>query len=165
MILIALGANLPSQFGSPEDTLRASIEALKAYGVQILSVSKIWITEPVPVSDQPLYRNAVISVQTNYDALKLLNILHDIEADFGRQRITRNEARVIDLDLIAYNNYVHHNDDLYVPHPRMHERGFVLVPLNEIAPDWKHPVLQKTPVELIDLLADQSQITTMREVA
>lgn len=165
MILIALGANLPSQFGSPEETLSAALDALEASGVSIISKSRIWITEPVPASDQPLYRNAVARVETRLSAIELLNLLHSIEADFGRQRLVRNEARVIDLDLIAHNNLVIHNDDISVPHPRMHERGFVLVPLNEIAPEWKHPILFKTPGDLIELLSDQSQIMTMREVA
>lgn len=165
MILIALGANLPSQFGSPEETLSAALAALEARHIRVVNVSKIWITEPVPASDQPLYRNAVALVETKLNAIELLKILHEIEAEFGRVRLERNEARVIDLDLLAYYNLVLHGDDIEVPHPRMHERAFVLVPLDEVSEEWRHPVLLKSAQELLDLLPDQTYKATMKEVA
>lgn len=165
MILIALGANLPSQFGSPEETLSAALAALEARHIRVVRVSRIWITEPVPVSDQPLYRNAIALVETILNPIELLKALHDIEAEFGRVRLERNEARVIDLDLIAYYNMVLHSDDIEVPHPRMHERAFVLVPLDEVSQEWRHPVLLKSAQELLDLLPDQTYKATMKEVA
>lgn len=154
MILIALGANLAGSYGSPEETLKMAMVTLENAGVQILAKSSIWITKPVPASDQPLYRNAVVIVHTKRSAGDLLNLLHTIEADFGRIRMERNEARVLDLDLIAYNEEIVHSADIFIPHPRMHERGFVLVPLCEINAQWRHPVLQKTADELLALLPD-----------
>ncbi len=154
MILIALGANLAGPYGSPEETLKMAMVTLENAGVQILAKSSIWVTKPVPASDQPLYRNAVIMVHTKRGAVDLLNLLHTIEADFGRIRMERNEARVLDLDLIAYNEEIVHSTDIFIPHPRMHERGFVLVPLCEINAQWRHPVLQKTADELLALLPD-----------
>lgn len=165
MILIALGSNLSGSFGNPENTLRAAIQSIGREGIEVIKVSRIWITEPVPASEQPLYRNAVIQVKTDLSAEGLLNTLQGIETDFGRIRHERNEARVIDLDVLAYNDAVIFNVNITVPHPRMHERAFVLVPLNEIVPSWKHPVLQKTASEMLNLLLDPSQITSMREVA
>lgn len=165
MIFIALGANLSSQFGSPEETLRLALKKLDAHGVKVLSCSRIWLTEPVPVSDQPLYRNAVASISTELSPHQLLSLLHTIEAEFGRIRSERNEARVIDLDLIAYNDAVINSQGIQIPHPRMHERAFVLVPLQELSAEWRHPVLDKTAEELLALLPNQSDILSMREVA
>lgn len=158
MILIALGANLAGPYGSPEETLKMAMVTLENAGVQIIAKSSLWITKPVPASDQPLYRNAVVAVRTKRSAEDLLDLLHTIEADFGRVRIQRNEARILDLDLISYNDVVINNEHISVPHPRMHERGFVLVPLCEIDAQWCHPVLQKSAEELLAMLPDYSDI-------
>ncbi len=152
MILVAIGANLPSRFGTPEETIQAAIEALNEADIITVKTSRIWLTAPVPVSDQPWYRNAVVSVRTDLDAFQLLSALHKIEANFGRVRYERNEPRVLDLDLVAYNNEIIERPSLIVPHPRMHERAFVLMPLQDIAPDWKHPINGKTLPELIKLV-------------
>lgn len=148
MILIALGANLPSRCGRPEDTLGAAKAELERRRVVILSSSGIIITDPVPVSNQPKYRNAVISVATDLPPRELFAVLKAIEADFGRADAARNAARVLDLDLIAYKGQIIAEADLMIPHPRMQERTFVLEPLCEIAPGWMHPVLKRTALEL-----------------
>ncbi|MEM7651162.1 MAG: 2-amino-4-hydroxy-6-hydroxymethyldihydropteridine diphosphokinase [Pseudomonadota bacterium] len=156
MILIALGANLPSSYGEPEETLKASIERIAREGIEILARSSVWLTAPVPVSDQPWYRNAVVSVKTEYSAVELMALLHDIEEEFGRVRGEKNAPRLLDLDIIAYNDEIYDQDGLQIPHPRMHQRAFVLNPLEEIAPRWKHPVLGRFLEDLIaDLPADQ----------
>ncbi len=154
MILIALGANLPSRYGRPEDTLEAAKAELERRGVVILNSSGIIITDPVPVSDQPKYRNAVICAATKLPPRELFVLLKAIEADFGRIDASRNAARVLDLDLIAYEGQVINDPDLIIPHPRMHQRAFVLEPLCEIAPDWIHPVLNKTALELFQSLPE-----------
>ena len=158
MILIALGANLPCSYGSPEETLKMAMLALENVGVHIIASSSIWVTKPVPASLQPLYRNAVVSVRTKHRPESLLKLLHVIEADFGRVRKERNEARVLDLDLIAYGETVIHDSTIDIPHPRMHERGFVLAPLCEINAQWYHPVLQKTAEELLAMLPIQDDM-------
>ena len=142
MIYIALGANLPSRYGTPAQTLGAAKEALQAKGVRLMHSSHIWLTAPVPFDpDIPYYHNAVIAVETDLPADELLTLMLGIEADFGRVRTSRNAPRILDLDLIAYHDRVIKQDDfLIVPHPRMHERGFVLNPLKEIAKNWVHPV-------------------------
>ena len=149
MILIALGANLPSRFGTPAETIEAAYRALEKHGLKIARKSRIWLTAPVPVSDQPWFHNAVAEVETSLDGLKLLSLLHKVEAEFGRERFERNEPRVLDLDLIAYNNDIIDRPSLIVPHPRMHQRAFVLLPLKDIAPEWKHPISGE---ELDDML-------------
>lgn len=161
MILIALGANLPSRFGAPEDTLVAALKALENAGVQILQCSRIWITEPVPKSDQPDFRNAVAQVQSELSARALLDLLHRIEADFGRVRSVQNAPRLLDLDLIAYHDEIvleAEQGGMIIPHPRMHQRRFVLAPLCDIAPDWVHPSFGRCAEDLLDDAPDDGDI-------
>lgn len=158
-ILIAFGANLPTdQYGAPAQTLKAALEHLAKDGrVSIKAVSSFYETAPVPVSDQPWYVNGVARVETDLSAHDLLVQLHDVESEFGRVRRERNAARVIDLDLIAYGRELIDEDGgIQVPHPRMVERAFVLLPLRDVAPGWVHPVLGRTVEGLIsDLPVDQ----------
>jgi 2-amino-4-hydroxy-6-hydroxymethyldihydropteridine diphosphokinase len=164
VILIALGANLAGLFGSPEEALVKAIDEIERRGVSVVAKSRIWITPPVPVSDQPDYRNAVISVDTELSPQAVLGLLHGIEADFGRTRFVRNEARIIDLDLIAHHDWIIADDELELPHPRMHQRAFVLVPLCDIAPDWIHPVLKKSALSMLQDL-ESSDIVAVKVAA
>jgi 2-amino-4-hydroxy-6-hydroxymethyldihydropteridine diphosphokinase len=149
LILIALGSNLDGLSGSPEDTLAACVSAMSVYGLTCLRASSIWKTAPVPVSDQPWYRNAVCAVDTELCPADLLVMLKSIERDLGRIGAdVVNAPRVIDLDLIAYHGEVMDMNPV-LPHPRLHERAFVLYPLNEIAPEWRHPVLGKSVEQMI----------------
>jgi len=165
LILIALGANLSGPHGGPSETIAAAHEALSTRNMGIMTSSRIWLTAPVPISDQPWYHNQVIQIETKLTPLALLETLQNIEKEFGRERAKRNEARVLDLDLIAYNDEILDRPELIIPHPRMHERAFVLLPLHEIAPDWVHPVL-KTPLSaLITALPAGQEAKPMEVVA
>lgn len=156
MILVALGANLPGRFASPRAALEAAMEALSAKNIHIQKTSRIFLTAPVPVSDQPWYHNAVVAVETGLSPYALLETLHEIEAALGRVRAERNAPRVIDLDLIAYNDVIIEKPELIVPHPRAHLRAFVLQPLADIAPEWVHPLTgQRLPDLIAALPADQ----------
>lgn len=155
VIVIAMGANLPTEtYGQPADTLRAAVQRIGAWDdLTVVSCSPFYETAPVPVSDQPWYVNGVIIVATACPPGELLHRLHEIEAEFGRVRRERNAARVIDLDLIAYERQViDHDGGMQLPHPRMHERAFVLMPLRDVVPNWTHPVLGQTVEKLIDQL-------------
>lgn len=163
MILIALGANLPSSFGTPEETLKAAVDEIQARIGGVEAVSSIWKTAPVPVSDQPWYRNAVVRVQSNRPAREILDVLHAIEHDFGRIRTVKNASRLLDLDLLAYGDDVVTKDDFMIPHPRMHCRAFVLIPLQEVAPNWVHPVLKRSVADLIKDLPEGQDIKTSDE--
>jgi 2-amino-4-hydroxy-6-hydroxymethyldihydropteridine diphosphokinase len=111
----------------------------------------------VPPSDQPWYANAVIEVATRFDPVALLGILHGIEREFGRERGAPNAARVLDLDLLAHSGEPVRAAAPELPHPRLHERGFVLLPLSDVAPDWRHPLLGRTVRELLaDLPAEET---------
>lgn len=149
MIVIALGANLPSQFGTPRETLKRAMGEISKHDIRVLYQSSIYLTAPVPISDQPWYHNAVIGVATDKSPLELLKTLQLIENDFGRIRTERNAPRVIDLDIISYDDVVMESGELVIPHPRMHERAFVLYPLQDITKNWTHPVTRKPVNTLI----------------
>ena len=143
MILIGIGANLPSsRHATPQDTCVAALAALNAIkGVHVAQVSRWFESAPVPASDQPWFVNGVARLETALVPEELLRVLHDVEAEFGRVRGMRNAPRVLDLDLLAYDDVLISGEDIKIPHARLHERAFVVLPLGDIAPDWVHPVL------------------------
>jgi 2-amino-4-hydroxy-6-hydroxymethyldihydropteridine diphosphokinase len=153
-ILVGIGANLPHPVhGSPLGTCEAALEALARTGLRIIRRSPWYRTAPVPASDQPDYVNGAVEVETGMDSTALLALLHRIEAEFGRVRKERNAARTLDLDLLAYGGEVRAGSDgPILPHPRLHERAFVLLPLRDVAPGWRHPRLGRTVAELIAAL-------------
>lgn len=158
MILIALGANLRSRFGLPGDTLRFAVSEMMREGIQVLYQSPVYLTAPVPISDQPWYHNAVIRVVTKHTPAELLQVLQSIENRFGRIRSERNAPRIIDLDILAYHDVVMESKDLILPHPRLHERAFVTYPLRDVAADWVHPVHHLSVSEMIEKLPEGQEI-------
>jgi 2-amino-4-hydroxy-6-hydroxymethyldihydropteridine diphosphokinase len=166
VILIALGSNLPSRYGDSEATVRAALEKMSALGMRVVDSSRIVRTRPVPLSAQPDYANAVASIQTALDPQALLVLLQALEADFGRIRSQeRNTPRILDLDILAYNDRVIDEAGLRVPHPRLEARGFVLYPLREIAPNWRHPVSGFSVDEMIAALEGGASAGTSETVA
>jgi 2-amino-4-hydroxy-6-hydroxymethyldihydropteridine diphosphokinase len=157
MILIALGANLPSAEGGPQQTLEAALEHLEAKGVRVTARSRWYRTAPVPISDQPWFVNGVVRIETALAPMALLQQLRQIEFAFGRQRSVANAARTLDLDIIDYDNRVENTPELTLPHPRMQDRAFVLRPMAEIAPGWRHPTLGKTVEALISVLSPEQK--------
>ncbi len=152
MILIALGANLPSQHGTPKQTLLKALETLRSRSVKVLAVSPVYLTAPVPISNQPWYHNAVALIKTHLLPQDLLKLLQEIEIDFGRIRTVRNAPRVLDLDILDYQGKQIFEQGLELPHPRMTDRAFVLYPLRDIVPDWRHPVSREAVSSLIQNL-------------
>lgn len=144
MIFIALGSNLPGSYRSCEAVIRAACVSMSFHGIDVVASSSVHVTAPVPASNDPLYRNSVVQVETKMNPADLMRTLKVIEGFFGVRDNIRNSPRVLDLDIIDYHGQIHNTGDLILPHPRMHERGFVLKPLSEIAPHWQHPVLQKS---------------------
>lgn len=130
---IGFGANL----SNPKDSFLAAIEQLVEQGVHVLARSSLWASPAWPAgANQPDYTNAVVKIQTDIEAEALLAILHAIEASLGRVRTVKNAARTLDLDLLLYGDEKRASEYLTLPHPRMLDRAFVLLPLCEIAPDW-----------------------------
>jgi 2-amino-4-hydroxy-6-hydroxymethyldihydropteridine diphosphokinase len=142
VILIGLGANLPHpRHGPPRATLAAALEAIGAGDVVIRRRSAWYESAPVPPSDQPLFVNAVAELASPLDPTRLLTHLHGVEVAFGRVRGEPNAPRVVDLDLLDYDGRVSRPGEVPIlPHPRMAERAFVVLPLLDLAPDWRHPV-------------------------
>ena len=150
MILLALGANLQSRFGTPYQTLRHVLALLPGRGVRVLQVSQFYSNPAVPASHQPDFINCVASVATTVEPLDLIAICLGIEREIGRVRADKWEARPIDMDIIDFDGRKMSAEALTLPHPRLHERAFVLVPLLEIAPAWRHPVTLLTASELLE---------------
>jgi len=142
-IYIGLGANLPHpEFGLPIRTLAHALAVLNDRGVRTVRRSPWYRSEPVPVSDQPWYVNAVAQVATGLGPDALLATLHGVEDLFGRERSARDGPRIIDLDLLDYDSFHNNLKDIgisEIPHVRLKDRAFVLLPLRDVAPDWRHP--------------------------
>lgn len=151
MIVIALGANLDSSVGPPAETLAAALGALRANGADPTRVSRFYRTPAWPDPADPPYVNAVAIVKTSLSPARLLALLHRIEDVYGRTRNARNAPRTLDLDLIDYDGRIEDGPPI-LPHPRIAERAFVLVPFADITPGWRHPVSGKSVSELLAFL-------------
>ncbi len=151
-ILIGLGGNLPSPLGEPRETCEAALAALSRAGVAIARRSRWYRSAPVPVSDQPWFVNGVAAIETALSPAALLDLMLDVERRLGRVRAERWGPRLIDLDLLDYRGLIRARPAPVLPHPRLAERGFVLLPLAEVAPDWRHPGTGAAIAELIAAL-------------
>jgi 2-amino-4-hydroxy-6-hydroxymethyldihydropteridine diphosphokinase len=145
---VALGGNLAGEFASCEALLETALTQFPQAGLPVVARSSWWRSAAWPDPAAPEYRNGIALVEANGGPEALLAQLFAIEAHFARDRGPRNAPRTLDLDLIAYGRQVIDAPGLVLPHPRAHERLFVMGPLAEIAPGWVHPVLGKTAAEL-----------------
>jgi len=162
VIFIGIGANLPSDvYGPPRAACGAALCLLEQWQVRIVSRSRWLTTAPVPAMDQPWYVNGVVHVSTDLPPQALMETLLGIETSLGRRRGEKNASRVLDLDIVAYDDLVMQPDPgsdtgIVIPHPRMTERAFVLRPLAELSPEWRHPATRQTVSELLaELPTDQ----------
>jgi 2-amino-4-hydroxy-6-hydroxymethyldihydropteridine diphosphokinase len=155
MILVALGANLSGPWGGPEEGLVHALGQFPSYGLHLDAFSAIYRTPAVTPYAQPDFMNAVARVSCAFSPDELLAQLHRIEAAFGRVRGQRWQERTLDLDLLDFDGLVwpeNGSNHLVLPHPRLSVRGFVLVPLAELAPDWRHPISGETAKEMLKSL-------------
>lgn len=161
-VVIALGGNLPGPGEiSPSQLVHRMMNQLgRMPGTVEAGRSGLWRTAPVPRSDQPDYVNAVVALRLPgpADPAAVLALLHRLEAESGRVRGERNAARTLDLDLIDVDGLVRDEPGLVLPHPRMAERAFVLLPLAEAVPGWRHPVTGLTVEELIARLPSREGV-------
>jgi 2-amino-4-hydroxy-6-hydroxymethyldihydropteridine diphosphokinase len=161
-VLIALGANLPSRAGQPEDTIRAALAELGERHVSIRCTSSFYRTPAWPDPHDPAYVNAVARAETTMSPRELLRVLHETETAFGRSRSVRNAPRTLDLDLIDFDAIVDAGPP-ELPHPRAAARAFVLVPLAEVAPGWRHPATGEPVTTLIDALPPE-EVAAVRPI-
>lgn len=153
-VFLLLGSNL----GERLQILQSAAGLIEERVGAIRTASSIYETAPWGVLDQPVFLNQILEVQTELIPEEVLRIILEIEHELGRIRYERWGARVIDIDMLYFNDLVLDSARLTLPHPRLHERRFTLVPLTEIAPDFLHPLLQKTSRELLDNCTDPGAV-------
>jgi 2-amino-4-hydroxy-6-hydroxymethyldihydropteridine diphosphokinase len=152
IVYIGIGSNL----GDREKNCSRSVDFLEKNGIVIRQESSLYETIPWGLRDQPLFLNMVIKVETELKPQELLELLKNVEIEVGREKSSRWGPRIIDLDILLYDDIALNEETLTVPHPYLHKRDFALIPLCEIAPDVKHPVLQLTMRELLQMLRNKS---------
>lgn len=148
IVYIGIGSNI----GDREANCLNAIERLKDKGIAVKKVSSVYETEPWGLKEQPRFINIAVEVETRLSTEELLNTLKAIEKEMGREESVKWGPRIIDLDILFYDDIVIDMEHLQVPHPLLHERDFILFPLSEIAPDKVHPVLKKTVAQLMEEL-------------
>jgi 2-amino-4-hydroxy-6-hydroxymethyldihydropteridine diphosphokinase len=156
---IALGSNL----GDRATNLRGALERIRGIA-ELVGISRVYETEPVGFREQPDFWNLVVRIHTTLEPEALFHQLKRIEADLGRSADFRNAPRIIDLDLLTYDAVLLKTPNLEIPHPRMHQRTFVLYPLAELEPSFRHPATGMTIDDLIAQLPDPSRVVALDDV-
>lgn len=180
---VALGSNVESAAGSPLDTVRSAIERMRKVGLCLGQISRLYATPAVPLGTGPDFVNAVVRIEGEVPPEEILEKLQAIETDLGRVRRIRWAPRSLDLDLLCFGDAILPNPDEYrrwmrmppeqqiketpenliLPHPRLQDRGFVLIPMSDVASDWRHPVLGRTVREMLAVLPE-GEITPIRPI-
>ena len=153
-IYLSVGSNL----GDRAKNLRVAIDGLPHAGVAVKKVSSFYETEPVDLREQPWFLNCAVEAKTHFDPMTLLRALREIETKMGSKKLVAKGPRLIDIDILLYGSETIDTPELHVPHPRMHLRRFVLVPLAEIAPKAVHAALKMTVAQLLERTPDHSAV-------
>ena len=160
-VLLGLGSNL----GDSEATIERCLSRLEGLGFHVMARSSLYLSEPVDAPAQDWFLNAVVEGRTPLSADDLLARCLELERELGRVRTLRHGPRTIDIDLLLFGDLVRDTEELTLPHPHLHERLFVLLPLAEIAPERRHPVLGLTVRELLQACSDRSGVVLYRQPA
>jgi len=166
MIILSLGSNLQSKFGSRFKNLNLAMRQLKKKGIIINKKSSFYETPSYPDKNKPKFINMVVEVKTDLLPINLMLILINIEKLLGRQRRKKNDPRTCDIDIIDYdgqvNEFLTQNSKLIIPHKDLSSRNFVLFPLQEILPDWKHPKSKENVSALIQKLPEEDRKSILK---
>ena len=166
MIYLGLGSNLNSKYGNRFDNINFAISQIGESGISINKKSSFYETPSCPNSKNPKFINIVISIKTSLTPKDLMTFLISLEEKMGRKRSKKNDPRICDIDIIDYNNQVldlnYVNFNLKIPHKQMISRNFVLFPLKEISPGWKHPKTNEIIMDLIEKLSNEQKNSILK---
>jgi 2-amino-4-hydroxy-6-hydroxymethyldihydropteridine diphosphokinase len=166
MIILGLGSNLPSKYGDRFANINLAISSLESYGIKVIKRSSFYKSPSYPDKENPEFINVVILVETYLPPVDLMSVLTFIEEKLERKRIKKNDPRTCDIDIIDYNsqrlNLKYNNLDFTVPHKELTSRNFVLFPLREISPMWKHPKTKETINNLIQKLNEEEKNSILK---
>ncbi len=166
MIFLGLGSNLPSKYGDRFTNINLAISSLEDYGIKVIKKSSFYKTPSYPDRENPNFINVVILVETNLPAIYLMSVIISIEKKLERKRFKKNDPRTCDIDIIDYNSQIlnlkYNNSNFTVPHKELTSRNFVLFPLQEISPMWKHPKTKETISNLIQTLNEEDKNSILK---
>ena len=166
MIFLGLGSNLSSKFGDRFTNINLAISFLEGYGIKVIKKSNFYETPSYPNKENPKFINAVILVETTLPPVDLMSVLLFIEEKLGRKRDKKNDPRTCDIDIIDYNSQIlnlkFNNSELTLPHNDLSKRNFILFPLQEISPNWKHPKTKEFISDLLQKLSDDDKNSMLK---
>jgi 2-amino-4-hydroxy-6-hydroxymethyldihydropteridine diphosphokinase len=163
MKILAFGSNLPFENNSTKENIESAYEALSQFNINILKKSFFYQSEAYPNKSDPLFCNSAVSIDTNLSPYDLLLNILKIEKRFGRERKEKNSPRTLDIDIICFDDLIINDDDLNIPHPNLHQRPFVFLPLRDLDKSWKHPVFLKTIDEFVKEF-DPNELKSVKKI-
>ena len=166
MIFLGLGSNLPSKYGDRFTNINLAISSLEGYGIKVIKKSSFYETPSYPNNENPKFINAIILVETTLPPVDLMSVLIFIEKKLERKRGKKNDPRTCDIDIIDYNSEIlnlrYNNLEFTVPHKELTSRNFILFPLQEISPMWKHPKTKEIVSVLLQKLSEEDKNSILK---